>query len=92
MSNKTSKERVSADDDEESLLLPKVAVAVVLLAIGSLAFYLFGVQHLSLHDIGASLDELVRSYGPWGPVIFVAAYVTATVVLIPSTALSLAAG
>lgn len=92
MSNKTSKERVSANDDQKSLSLPKLAIAVVLLATGSLAFYLFGVQHLSLRDIGASLDELVRSYGPWGPGIFVAAYVAATVVLIPSTALSLAAG
>lgn len=92
MSDKTSKQRVSANDNNRSQAVPKVAIAILLLATASLAVYLFGAQHLSFRDIGASLDKLVRSYGPWGPVIFVVAYVTATVVLIPSTALSLAAG
>ncbi len=65
---------------------------LLLLAAAGIAFYVFGVQHLSLKDTAASLDELVRSYGPFGPVVFVAAYVTATLILIPSTALTLAAG
>lgn len=72
--------------------LPKIAVFVLLLAVAGIAFYLFGAKQLSLKDIAAHLDELVRSYGPWGPVILVAAYVAATIVLIPSTALTLAAG
>jgi len=75
-----------------SQTLPKVALVVLLLAVASTAFYVFGVQHISIKDIAASLDELVMSYGPLGPVIFVAAYVAATLVLIPSTALTLAAG
>ncbi|KAL0039103.1 hypothetical protein WJX77_007829 [Trebouxia sp. C0004] len=80
------------DDSQMPQTLPKVALVVLLLAVASTAFYVFGVQHISIKDIAASLDELVRSYGPLGPVIFVAAYVVATLVLIPSTALTLAAG
>ena len=75
-----------------SQTLPKVALVVLLLAVASTAIYVIGVQHISIRDIAASLDELVMSYGPLGPVIFVAAYVAATLVLIPSTALTLAAG
>ena len=73
-------------------VLPKVATASLLLATAGLAFYFFGIKQLSLKDLAANLDGLVRSYGPWGPVIFVVAYVAATIVLIPSTALTLAAG
>ena len=75
-----------------SQTLAKTAVASLLLAAAGLAFYIFGIQHVSLKDVAASLDKLVRSYGPYGPVIFVSAYIAATLVLIPSTALTLAAG
>ena len=80
------------DDHQMSQTLPKVALVVLLLAVAGTVFYVFGMQHISIKDIAASLDTLVRSYGPLGPVIFVAAYVAATLVLIPSTALTLAAG
>ena len=70
----------------------KALVAVALLAAAGAAYYMFAVQHLSVKDVAASLDQIVRSYGPYGPVIFILAYVAATLVLIPSTALTLAAG
>ena len=92
VSDKTPKDPVSTTDNKMPQALPKIAIAALLLATAGLAFYFSGAKHLSLKDIAASLDELVRSYGPWGPVIFVAAYVAATILLIPSTALSLAAG
>lgn len=90
VSDETSEDRGSTNDIRVSP--PKIAIAVLLLAAAALAVYLFGAKHLSLKDIAASLDELVRSYGPWGAVIFVSAFVAATLVLIPSTALTLAAG
>lgn len=89
-SDDTSEDRGFANDTRVSL--PKIAIAVLLLAAAGLAVYLFGARQLSLKDIAASLDKLVRSYGPWGAVIFVAAFVAFTLVLIPSTALTLTAG
>ena len=91
-SQKYSEQQIPRDDIKMPLTIPKVAVVTLLLAGGSTVFYIFGVQHLSIKAVAASLDNLVRSYGPLGPVIFAAAYVTATLVLIPSTALTLAAG
>ena len=90
VSDKTLEDRGSTSDTRVSL--PKIAIAVLLLAAAGLAVYLFGAKQLSLRDIAASLNDLVQSYGPWGAVIFVAAFVAATLVLIPSTALTLAAG
>lgn len=91
-SNEASQDHGSRLNSRMSPSLPKIAIAVSFLAAAGLAVYVFGAKHLSLKDVAASLDELVRSYGPWGAVIFVAAYVAATLVLIPSTALTLAAG
>ena len=36
--------------------------------------------------------EVIEQLGPWGPVLFVAAYVLATVLFVPGSALTLAAG
>lgn len=91
-SHEASQNQESRINSRPSLSLPKIAISVLLLAAAGLAVYLFGAKHLLLKDVAASLDELVRSYGPWGAVIFVAAYIAATLVLIPSTALTLAAG
>jgi uncharacterized membrane protein YdjX (TVP38/TMEM64 family) len=41
--------------------------------------------------LGAALDRL-RDLGPWGPALFVALYVAATVLLVPASILTLGAG
>ena len=45
--------------------------------------------------LAARLDLLkawVRSYGPWGPVVFILAYIAATVAALPASVLTIAAG
>ena len=58
-------------------------VAIVLVA----AFYLFDLRGL-LRDALAGIEAL----GAWGPVLFVLAYVVATVLFVPGSALTLGAG
>lgn len=43
-------------------------------------------------DAMASFLEWVQNIGPWGPVLFAAAYVPAAVLLVPGSLLTLVAG
>ena len=62
---------------------------LLLLAILVLAVFSHGL------GLGGRLDELkgwVESYGDWGPVIFILVYIMATVMALPASALTIAAG
>jgi len=48
-----------------------------------------------IFDVGSWLEDAiagVESFGPWGPVVFIVVYVIATVLMLPGSALGLAAG
>ena len=47
---------------------------------------------LSLQEAATGVQDLVANAGPLGPVVFVLAYVTATVLLVPASLLTVAAG
>ena len=61
-------------------------------AVGATAAYLFLTKGFSLSEAANYITRTVEAYGPWGPVIFTAAFVVATLLLIPATGLTLAAG
>lgn len=63
--------------------------ALLLLVVAALVtfFTTFDVRGL-LHDALAAIER----FGPWGPVLFVVAYVLATVLFVPGSALTLGAG
>ena len=69
-----------------SLAAPLLASAAVLAGLPAPA------AALSLQGAVGGLEELIQSAGLLGPVIFVAAYVAATVLLVPGSLLTLAAG
>jgi len=53
------------------------------------------VVAVMLFDLGAWLEATiarVESFGPWGPLVFIVVYVIATVLMLPGSALGLAAG
>jgi len=64
-----------------------LGVAVVLIAAVTVAFKYFHGQELLKRAI-----EWVSQLGPWGPILFIAIYVVATVLFIPGSALTLGAG
>lgn len=66
-----------------TMLLLWAAVAIVALVAARL---------LSVQDTLRQALEWMRALGPWGPVLFVAAYVLATVLLVPGSVLTLGAG
>ena len=75
-----------------SLSAPKqkaVAGAAVLLAAAAIAYF---AQGHSVKDAIQSVETTVTAAGSAGPIIFIASYAVATVVLIPASALTLAAG
>ena len=53
---------------------------------------LIAFQLLPVQDTLRQALDWLRSLGPWGPVLFVAAYVLATVLLVPGSVLTLGAG
>jgi len=62
-------------------------VAVVLIAAAIVAFKYFNGQELLKQAI-----DWVGQLGSWGPIIFIAVYIVATVLFIPGSALTLGAG
>ena len=58
-----------------------VAVAVVL-----------ALKYLHIQDVLKEALDWIGKLGPWGPVIFVAVYVVATVLFVPGSVLTLGAG
>ena len=77
---------------EISLSDPKqkaVAGAAALLAAAAIAYF---VQGHSVRDAIQAVERTVTAAGSAGPLIFIASYAIATVVLVPASALTLAAG
>lgn len=84
--------RLRASDSTNSLGTPqKVGVGLLLIAAGT-AVAIFFTQGWSLKEAADYVSRTIDAYGPWGPVIFVATFVVATLLLIPATGLTLAAG
>ena len=71
---------------QKSSLLKWVALAVVLLSL------LAAAQLLPVDQWLKAFNEWVSHLGPWGIVIFIAAYVLATVLLLPGSILTVGAG
>ncbi|KAL4857064.1 TVP38/TMEM64 family membrane protein [Chlorella vulgaris] len=69
-----------------SVAAPVLAAAAVLLCLPAPA------EALSVQGAVGGLEDLIQSAGILGPVIFIVAYIAATVVLIPASVLTLAAG
>lgn len=67
-------------------------MGIALILAAGTASALFFTKGVSLRDAADAVTHTVDTYGSWGPVIFVTAFVTATLLLIPATALTLAAG
>jgi len=63
------------------VLIAAIAAAIVA------AFFLFDVRAL----LREGLDAIAR-LGPWGPVLFIVAYIAATVLFLPGSVLTLGAG
>src|SRR5262245_65303156 len=61
--------------------------AIALVAVAIAVTFLLPVRPLV-----EAMSEAVRSAGAWGPVAFVALYVVATLLLVPGSALTIAAG
>jgi uncharacterized membrane protein YdjX (TVP38/TMEM64 family) len=63
-----------------------------LLYLGAVMLLLAAARYFQIQDLlRQALDWVVR-LGPWGPAIFIVIYVTATVLLIPGSVLTLGAG
>ena len=62
-------------------------VAIAAAAVGLLVYYRGAIAA----EI-AALAEWVKTLGPWGPVVFIAAYVAAAVAFVPGSVLTVAAG
>src|SRR6266536_551158 len=71
---------------ERSRLRP---IQVVLALAALLALVLVGRRAAAL---GPEFAAWVNGLGPWGPVVFIAGYVVATVAFVPGSLLTLAAG
>jgi len=64
-----------------------LGVAIALIAAAIVAFKYFDGQKLLKQAI-----DWVGQLGPWGPIIFIAIYILATVLFVPGSALTLGAG
>lgn len=85
--------KTCAGSQTDSLGTPqKVVLGLLLVIVGGAAASLYLVKGFSLRDAADYVTRMVDAYGPWGPVIFIAAFVVATLLLIPATGLTLAAG
>lgn len=69
----------------------KLGIGLLLLVSGA-AVTAFLTQGRSLKEAADYITRTVDASGPWGPVIFVTTFVIATLLLIPATGLTLAAG
>src|SRR5215475_1874578 len=52
----------------------------------------FALKYFHVQDLLKSALDWIGKLGPWGPVIFVALYVAATVLFVPGSVLTLGAG
>src|SRR5215510_3384490 len=52
----------------------------------------FAVKYFHVQDLLQAALDWIGKLGPWGPVIFVALYVVATVLFVPGSVLTLGAG
>ena len=85
--------KTCAHRQTDSLGTPqKVGLGLLLVVVGGAAASLLLTQGFSLRDAADYVTRTVDAYGPWGPVIFIAAFIVATLLLIPATGLTLAAG
>src|SRR5258705_12419291 len=64
-----------------------VRLAVVAAIVGAVVYYRGAIA-----TEVAALAEWVKTLGPWGPVVFIAAYVGAAVAFVPGSVLTVAAG
>ena len=62
------------------------SVALILLSLAAIA------RRLPIEELLGSLGDWVEGLGPWGPLAFGAIYVVAVVLLVPASALTIAAG
>ena len=65
----------------------KVVVGVVVLVA-----VLFSIRQLPIGEWTAAIEQWVDSLGWWGPAAFIAIYIAASLLLIPASALTIAAG
>ena len=63
-----------------------------LLYVAAAALLLLAAKYFHIQDFLKAALDWIGKLGPWGPVIFVALYVVATVCLIPGSVLTLGAG
>lgn len=63
-----------------------------LLYAGAAVLLLFAARYFQVQDLLRGAVDWVGRMGPWGPVIFIAIYVAATVLFIPGSVLTLGAG
>ena len=77
----------SSDDQKKNR--PWLKIALVVAVIGGI---FASAQFSGLAGHLKSFVGRVEELGAWGPIIFIAAYVIATVLLVPASALTLAAG
>lgn len=63
-----------------------------LLLLAALALGGWAFRHFQIQSVLATLLDRIASFGIWGPVVFVAVYILATVLLIPGSVLTLGAG
>jgi uncharacterized membrane protein YdjX (TVP38/TMEM64 family) len=63
-----------------------------LLYLGAVMVLLAAARYFNVQDLLKQALDWVGRLGPWGPVIFIAIYVVATVLLIPGSVLTLGAG
>jgi len=63
-----------------------------LLYLGAVILLLAAAKYFNVQDLLKQALDWVGRLGPWGPVIFIAIYVAATVLLIPGSVLTLGAG
>ena len=64
-----------------------VRLAIVAAIVGAVVYYRGAIA-----TEVAALAEWVKTLGPWGPVVFIAAYVGAAVAFVPGSVLTVAAG
>jgi uncharacterized membrane protein YdjX (TVP38/TMEM64 family) len=72
--------------------LRPATVAGVILVIGLVVALVLVPRRIPLSAAIEALEDRVRGFGTWGPVIFGLVYVAAVVALVPSSALTIAAG
>lgn len=68
---------------------PWIKITIVVVIVGAI---FAGARFFGVADYLNTFVEKVNTLGAWGPVIFIVAYIIATVFLVPASALTLAAG